>query len=247
MSRIVAYSQVADGGILERHTDWEPSGGTGVYRRRLMLWRNFSGKHRACDLLLFLDGQHFFEAGHSGPQPSWRAEHTLSQWPKPLLVVAIPASRKRYPEYVGWSHEHYHPTGERHAAFLAQAVLPYLQHLYPKARLRALIGASAGGVAALYAGWRWPGLYPGIGCLSAGRHYFQELLDRFEGLPAPRIYLSCGDRGMDRDFIALNRDLARALQERGADLRLRLHQGDHSEPVWSRRLPDLLRFFLEGR
>ncbi len=246
VSRISLYRDVAYGGTLERHTDWEPSGGSGVYRRRLLVWRNFSRNNRHCRLLLFLDGQNLFETCHEGPMFHWAAERHFSKVEEPLVVVAIPASRRRYPEYVGWSEEpgHYSPAGGKHVEFLVHSVLPYLATQFPNAKMRGLVGASAGGVAALYTGWSYPGLFPAIGCLSAGRHYFDELLARFDGVPAPKVYLSCGDRGMDVDFIEQNRNLAKALRSRGCDTRLRLHQGDHSEPVWSRRLPDLLKFLL---
>lgn len=244
MSRISSYGETAHGGLLERHTGWERPGGTGVYRRRLMLWRNFTHSRRKANLLVFLDGQNLFETAHRGPTPHWVGEKHFAACQEPLLVCAVPASRRRYPEYVGWSEEHYHPAGAAHADFLVHAVLPYLLTLYPNLRLRALVGASAGGVAALYTGWSYPELFPGVACLSAGRHYFQELLDRFPGLPAPCLYLSCGNRGMDAGFVEENRRFARSLEQRGAQVRLRLHQGDHSEPVWSRRLPDLLSYFL---
>lgn len=244
MSRILLYADPPYGGRLERHTEWEPRGGTGVYRRRLLLWKNFTRPNRRCNLLLFLDGQNLFESQHERNGFHWSAEKHFAARQEPLLTVAVPASRRRYPEYVGWSQEHYHPAGASHAEFLVQSVLPYLYSLYPNARLRALVGASAGGVAALYTAWSYPGLFPGVGCLSAGRHYFGELLEQFEGGPAPRVYLSCGNRGMDEGFQEPNRQLARALRARGCEVRLRMHQGDHSEPVWGRRLPDLLDYFL---
>lgn len=218
-----------------------------MYRRRLLLWRNFSRSNRRCQLLIFLDGQNLFESANDGSTPHWAAEKRLATVREPLLVAAVPASRRRYPEYVGWSEEHFSPAGPRHADFLVHCVLFYLNSLYPNAKLRGLVGASAGGVAALYTGWRHPNIFPAIGCLSAGRHYFAELLSRFQGLPAPKIYLSCGDRGMDSGFREENRQFARALRERGAEVRLRLHQGDHSEPVWSRRLNDLFNFLLVSK
>lgn len=244
MSRISLYPETAYGGVLERHTAWEPRGGTGVYRRRLLLWRNFTRYNRRANLLVFLDGQNLFATAPEQENLHWHAEKHFSGCQEPLLVVAVPASRRRYPEYVGWSLEHYHPAGASHAHFLVQSVLPYISSLYPNARLRALVGASAGGVAALYTAWSYPQLFPSVGCLSAGRHYFRELLERFEGMPAAKVYLSCGNRGMDAGFQDDNRELARALRVRGCQLRLRLHQGDHSEPVWSRRLPDLLDYVL---
>lgn len=245
MSRICLFPDNPHG-TLERHTDWEPEGGTGVYRRRLLLWKNFTRSNRRADLLLFLDGQNLFETDHVGGPMNWSAERRFVEFDGPLLAVAVPASVRRYPEYVGWSHEpgHFSPAGASHARFLVESVLPYLQSLYPNARVRGLVGASAGGVASLFTGWAHPGIFPAVGCLSAGRHYFPELLDRFDGVPAKKVFLSCGNRGMDTAFQDSNRAFARALRVRGAEVRLRLHQGDHSEPVWSRRLPDLLNFLL---
>lgn len=243
MSRIAIFPDQGLG-HLEQHSNWEPLGGSGVYRRRLTLWRNFTNPRRHCQLLLFLDGQNTFQIGHQGSNPSWSAEHHLIKYPRPLLAVAIPASHRRYPEYVGWSREHYSPSAAKHARLLASFIVPYILSLYPRAQLQGLIGASAGGVAALYAGWTHPCLYPGIACLSAGRHYFRELLETFTGVPAPKVYLSCGNKGMDLDFQSANQEFAQALRRRGADLRLRMHQGDHSEPVWNRRLPDILKTFL---
>lgn len=245
MSRILTYADTGLGS-LEQHTDWEPSGGTGVYRRRLLIWKNFTRRDRHCNLILFLDGQNLFEAAPMPRTLHWAAEKRFSQCDKPLLIAAIPASSRRYSEYVGWSQEpgHYSPAGASHASFLVKSVLPYLHSLYPNARVRGLVGASAGGVAALYTGWKHPGVFPSVGCLSAGRHYFEELLESFPGIPAPKVYLSCGNRGMDAAFRQSNREFARALRRRGCEVLSRLHQGDHSEPVWSRRLPDLLRFLL---
>lgn len=246
MSTIYAYPD-DELGYLEKHSQWEPEGGTGVYRRSLLVWKNFTRRWTPCDVLLFLDGQHLFGAARTSERaPTWNAENKLAKWESPLVVVGIPASTRRYPEYIGWSTEpgHFSSSGDHHAGFLVDFVLPYIKSLYPRVRFKGLIGASAGGVAALYTGWLYPKVFPTIGCLSAGRHYFTELLDRFEGLPSPNIYLSCGDRGMDREFLLPNKAFASELRNRGARVRARWHRGDHSEPVWARRLPDLLDFFL---
>jgi enterochelin esterase-like enzyme len=246
VSTIYAYPD-EDLGYTERHTRWEPEGGTGVYRRSLYVWKNFTARYKTCDLVLFLDGQNLFAATRNSERaPTWHAEKRLSQWERPLIVVGIPASKRRYPEYIGWSNEpgHYSSSGDRHAAFLVNYVVPYIKSLYPRARLKGLVGASAGGVAALYTGWLYPRAFPSIGCLSAGRHYFYELLQRFEGRPARRVYLSCGNRGMDRGFVLQNQGFATALKARGTDVRARWHHGGHSERVWGRRIPDLLDFLL---
>lgn len=233
-------------GTLERHTAWEPAGGSGVYRRGLLVWRNFHRKYEPCDVLVFLDGQNLFLETAAGAPQAWAAASRFSRRDEALLVVAVPATRKRYQEYVGWSHApgHYSASGQAHAHFLTHELLDYIRLLHPRSRLKGLAGASAGGVAALYAAWMNPGKFPAVACLSAGRHYFDELLESFPGVPAPRTYLSCASRGMDAGFRAQNQRFAKTLRRRGGDVLLRLHRGDHSERTWGRRLPDLLRFFL---
>ena len=232
---------------LERHTQWEPPGGSGVYRRTLWFWRNFSARETPCDLLVFLDGQNLFQSVVKVKALHWGAEKRFAKYSRPLLAVGVPASVRRYPEYIGWSREpgHYSPSGQSHASFLVKILLPYIGSQYPKACVKGLVGASAGGVAALYTGWSFPGVFPNIACLSAGRHYFTELLERFPGAPASKVYLSCGDRGMDREFLSDSKKFARSLKAREkVSLRSNWHRGDHSEPVWGKRIPDILQFFL---
>ena len=198
-------------------------------------------------MLIFLDGQNLFASTQKAGLLHWDGERQFARHPNPLLVVGVPAAKRRYAEYVGWSEEpgHYSSSGHKHAEFLVRHLLPYLKSWYPKARFKGLVGASAGGVAALYTGWVYPRAFPAICCLSAGRHYFKELLENFEGCPSKRIYISCGNRGMDREFLPQSKWFASQLRKRRPrELLCRWHQGDHSEPVWSRRIPDILRFTL---
>lgn len=247
MTRIEILAQEEEEGTLERHTGWEPEGGSGVYRRGLLVWRNFTRKYERCETLIFLDGQNLFEEVANG-RAHWGAWRRFADWETPLLIIAVPSSKHRYEEYVGWSEApgHFSKSGDKHAFFATHHVVDYAREIHPRSRLRGLVGASAGGVAALYAGWRYPGRVPAIGCLSAGRHYFHELLSLFDGPPADRVYLSCADRGMDAGFREQNVEFARALRARGCKVRLRQHRGDHSESSWGRRLPDLMKFMLDS-
>ncbi len=245
---LVTILKSAAGWRLEQHTKWEPPGGSGVYRRRLLVWSNVLDRRRCCRILVCLDGQNVFAFGKSLGEPHWSGEEQLSKYAPPNTVFcAFPASSRRYQEYVGWSLEpgHYSPSGERHAEAVMSSLLPYLLRRFPRGRVCGLLGASAGGVAALYTGWRFPGRLPAVACLSAGRHYFGELLTRSPGLPSERIFLSCGDSGMDREFVEQNRWFAKKLRQRGAEVDLVLHRGEHTESVWGRRLPRLLERLLD--
>lgn len=224
-------------GTLETHFGFE-EGPTGVLRRRLWVYRP-AGFRRGGPVVFFLDGQNAF--GERG----WRAERAADRCPVKCLLVGVSNSSRRYPEYIGWSQEdgHTDPVAERHADYLVDTVVPYIQDVYRTGKRRALAGASAGGVAALYTGWTRPKVFSTIGSFSAGRHYYDELLERFPEKPPFRLYLSCGDQGLDREFRPQTAEFARHLKARGTEMRLRLHKGSHHETTWARRIPDFLNFF----
>lgn len=231
-------------GILEAHYGFETEA-PGILRRRIYVYQNRFDRRRKLPLVIALDGQHLFEA--TAPMVSWRAESTCDNRKRPFLLVGFPSSTQRYPEYIGWSKKegHTYPAAQAFRYYLVEQLLPYLAEYYRIDHDRVyLMGASAGGVAALYSAWRHPEVFDAVACLSAGRHYYLELLRTFKEPPPFRLYLSCGDRGMDRGFRPQTRNFARALTKRGAKVRLRLHSGDHSERTWARRLPGVLDFFL---
>ncbi len=231
-------------GTLESHYGFERKA-PGILRRRVYVYQNRIDRRRKLPLVIVLDGQHLFEA--TAPMVSWRAERACDARQTPFLLVGFPSSTQRYPEYIGWSQKEGHTfeAAQNFRIYLVKHLLPYLKKRYRVDPERVyLLGASAGGVAALYCAWRHPGVFEAVGCLSAGRHYYPELLRTFKKAPPFRLYLSCGDRGMDRGFRSQTRNFAKALTKRGADVRLKLHAGDHSERTWSRRLPRVLDFFL---
>ncbi|MCH9687187.1 MAG: enterochelin esterase, partial [Deltaproteobacteria bacterium] len=105
-----------------------------------------------------------------------------------------------------------YPDDPRHAAFVAQTLLPALEERYPLmpgAASRCLMGASFGAVASLSTAWRHPGLFGRL-LLQSGSFAFTDIgnhkrgpaFDRVvefvnafrdaPGRPSEQVYLSCG-------------------------------------------------------
>jgi enterochelin esterase family protein len=172
----------------------------------------------------------------------------------PPMIVAMVQSPDRLKEYAG---------DLRHAAFLADDILPFMANEYPlrdEAESRGLMGASFGAVAALHAAWQNPGVF---GCLllqsgsfafsDLGRHQRGPVFDpvvRFmnefrenPGAPANRIYMSCG---IYESLIYENRSLVPRLQAQGIDVRFEEARDAHNWENWRDRLRTGLSTLFPG-
>ncbi len=234
----------------------EPSG---LRRRRLLVYLPPGYREtRRYPVLYLLDGQNVFdlETARGG---GWRINLAMDELLarkaiRPAILVAVCHSDQRLREYCGWSEDadYEHRLGDLHADYLVEQVKPFIDGNYPTRSGRAftsIAGASAGGVAALYAALKHPRVYSRVGCMSAGRHFFRELLDRF---PSPSshlsVFLSCGTEGMDTEFLPLNRSFRQSLVRRGLATELRVGRDEaHDEGAWSRMVFWLLPFCLTSR
>jgi enterochelin esterase family protein len=170
------------------------------------------------------------------------------------LIVALTQSPDRLKEYAG---------DDRHAAFLARELLPYMAKHYPlvdEPRARGLMGASFGAVAALHAAWRNPKLF---GCLllqsgsfafsDIGRHKrgpafdpvvrFMNEFREVPGRPADKMYMSCG---IYESLIYENRSLVPRLQLQGIDVRFEEARDAHNWENWRDRLQNGLSWLFPG-
>ncbi|MEW6277654.1 MAG: alpha/beta hydrolase-fold protein [Candidatus Eremiobacterota bacterium] len=229
---------------------------TGLRRRRLLVYLPAGYREetaRRYPVLYLLDGQNAFDLpGSRGG--GWKIHLALDQLVaarevRPIILVAVSHSDQRLKEYCGWSQDpdYSHPLGEKHADYLCRVVKPYIDATYKTMGRRgqtAIAGASAGGVAALYAALTHPGTFFGVGCMSAGRHFFREMEQRFLNRASRlRVFLSCGTEGMDTEFLPQNRAFHRILKRTGVDIELKVSRGHaHDERAWSRVVPELLRF-----
>lgn len=245
-------------GALWAHYGFE-NGPSGLRRRRVLVYLPPGyNESRRYPVLYLLDGQNVFDqpnARGGGWKINLAMDRLLAEKAiRPGILVAVCHSDQRLREYCGWSEDeaYEHRLGELHADYLVETIKPFIDRNYPTRPGRAntaIAGASAGGVAALYAALRHPRTYGRVGCMSAGRHFFRELLDKFPRLPTNlSIFLSCGTEGMDTEFLRLNRSFRQALVRRGVSTELRVGRDEaHDESAWSRMVYHLLRFTLAKR
>jgi predicted alpha/beta superfamily hydrolase len=119
----------------------------------------------------------------------------------------------------------------------------------------AILGASMGGLAAIYAVIRQPDFFHTA--LSFSPHWIiggNELAEKMmTAFPEPgrhKLWMSRGTKGLDAKY-AESQDLAtKLITERGyregADLKYRtLNRGAHTNATWARYVPDALNFWLD--
>ena len=172
----------------------------------------------------------------------------------PPLIVAMTQSPDRLREYAG---------DERHAAFLADELVPALADAYPlidEPSSRCIMGASFGGVASLHAAWQRQGVWGKLLLQSGsfafsdiGRHRRGPVFDpvvRFmnefreePGSPAGSIYMSCG---IYESLIYENRSLVPRLQAQGIDVRFEEARDAHNWENWRDRLRNGLSWLFPG-
>jgi len=172
----------------------------------------------------------------------------------PPMLIALIQSPDRLKEYAG---------DDRHARFLAEELVPGLSAELPlidDPAARGLRGASFGGVACLHAAWRYPEHYGQL-LLQSGSFAFSDLgrhqrgpvfdpvvrfMNAFKeepGVPAPRIYMSCG---IYESLIYENRSLLPRLQAQGIDVRYEEARDAHNWENWRDRLRIGLSWLYPG-
>ena len=170
------------------------------------------------------------------------------------LIVAFTQSPDRLNEYAG---------DERHARFVAEEIPNALAAHLPlidSAQARGLMGASFGGVATLHAAWRYPQHFGRL-LLQSGSFAFTDLghhqrgpvfdpVVRFvnafraePGVPAERIYLSCG---IYESLIYENRSMVPLLSAQGIDVRFEEARDAHNWENWRDRLRPALSWLFPG-
>ncbi len=170
------------------------------------------------------------------------------------MIVALTHPHARMSEY---------PNDPKHAEFLANDVLPYMEANYPIFRTpaqRCLMGASFGGVASLSVAWRNPGVFgklllqsgsfafTDIGNHTRGRAFDQvvKFVNAFReapGHPADRVYVSCGTY---ESLIYENRSMVPFLQSAGMEVRYDEARDGHNWENWRDRLRAGLCWLFPG-
>ncbi len=229
---------VLDGGPLGRR-------GVGLY-----LPARFR-RSRRYPLLIVHDGHDYLRYAALGTV----LDNLIGRLEIPDMVVALTSSPNRLGEYAA---------DERHATFLADHLLPYLERrlpLDPRPQSRCLMGASFGAVAALSTAWRRPGMFGHL-LLQSGSFAFTDVGDRnhrgplfdpvvafmnsFRARPmavAERVFVSCGTY---ESLIYENRSLVPLLQSTGMDVRYVESRDGHNWENWRDRLREALSWLFPG-
>jgi enterochelin esterase-like enzyme len=182
-------------------------------------------------LLLVLDGQDYFQRARL----TTLADNLIHQRTVPPLAVAFldNARQARFAEY-GCS--------EALVGFVAQELLPWVASevpLVPQQNAHGVLGASLGGLAALWLGVRLPEIFGRVFSQAGGfaLGFTKELglttlLRLSERLPL-RIYMDCGRFD---PLLEANRMMKGLLEARGYSLTYREFNAGHNYPAWREEL-----------
>ncbi|MCA1950700.1 MAG: hypothetical protein LDL24_09015 [Treponema sp.] len=232
----------------------------------------------AYPVLYMQDGQNAWDSSTAN-YGGWKTDRVLkdligSGRVRPALVVSIFNSSYRSEEYAGAGFAAAgRPGGARAAeiaAYYRDWVITVLKPLIDKTyrtlsdrSYTGVIGSSYGGTVAIYWSLSRPDVFGLAAALSYAPGYEQNLtggmtsLCRDQYLPTiasqkiayPRIWLDCGQSGLDKTLApfvsALDGVLREAHYEASPDYHFELFPGaDHNEAAWYRRLPAILEFLL---
>jgi enterochelin esterase-like enzyme len=170
------------------------------------------------------------------------------------LVAALSYPKNRMTEY---------PDDDRHAAFIAGQVVPWLEEHYPlygTPDQRCLMGASFGAVASLHTAWKNPEMFGRL-LLQSGSFAFTDIgnhhrgpafdpvvafINAFRespGRPARRAFISCGQY---ESLIYENRSMVPFFRESGIDVRYVEARDGHNWENWRDRLREGLSWLFPG-
>jgi Enterochelin esterase and related enzymes len=206
---------------------------------------------RAPHLTLFLDGEWYRERVGASALLDTLAPELADSW---FVFVSSHSEAARWREC---------PCHPPFAAFIADELLPWLEHRHPSLRdvaTRTLIGLSYTGLAAAFIARERPGVFPNV-ISQSGSFWWHEgsLIEAFSGLAAPlptAFYLSVGNRETQEN-LHHRPDVVQTLSQlesvrRFRDTLLSLHHsvhyresdGAHSFDAWRADLPHALRWAL---
>lgn len=235
-------------------------------------------RDEAYPVLYMQDGQNAWDSSTAN-YGGWKTDRVLNRLigdglVRPAIVVSIFNSSYRSEEYAGAGFAAAGRPGGPRAAEIATyyrdwvitVLKPIIDKNYRTLSDRAhtgVIGSSYGGTVAIYWSLSRPDVFGLAAALSYAPGDEQNLaggmtsLCRDHYLPAiasqriayPRIWLDCGQSGLDKTLApfvsALDEVLREAHYDAGPDYHFELFPGaDHNESAWYRRLPAILEFLL---
>ena len=207
-------------------------------------------------VLILFDGQNVFDDAPSFAG-GWHADRAVEALGKartrPIVVGLDNGGGARIDELAPWANRMSRGQGDAFLGWLAHAVLPSLRRRFAIVEGPvgvAIGGSSLGGLAALYAHFRYPEAFGAALAMSPSLWFANRAIFPFvraQSTPwASRIYLDAGAREGGGAAARLAERLAHDLRARGYGPDTLLHKtdarGQHNERSWRRRLPAALRF-----
>lgn len=227
---------------------------------------------RRYPVLYMWDGQNLFDPATAFGGQEWKVDEIcdhliLNGRLDPLIVVGIyNGGEHRLSELSPWRDARFKARGEGHAFF--RWVVGWLKS-YIDLEFRTLTepehtgvaGSSMGGLASLYAAYRYPLVFGRVAALSPAFWFARGQIFRYiasssrsEGMT---IYLDCGEKEKarvhpKRDFYKVALAMVELLRQQGfedgRDLRwVSDPQGVHSEWYWSQRFGPALEFLFPAK
>lgn len=194
------------------------------------------------------DGEDFFNFGRIATSAQ---QLILDEGIEPFIIVGVDVDKSVRTE-------EYSPDGTRHQAyvdFFALELLPYIEGKYPvrqNADERVLAGDSLGGTVSLHIALQHPELFTRIISMSGAFYEASQAIVAATGdLDWLTIFMIVGlqekafeaDRGV-YNFVQLNRDMHRLLQERNATIHYEEKDGKHQWGFWQKEVPQAIRYFI---
>lgn len=203
-----------------------------------------SNKTKRYPVLYAHDGQNLFDHTNlSGNE--WRMDEVADSLMRKgaieeFIIVGIANTKDRWIEYNGTVE------GKNYLHFLVEELKPFIDQQYRTKADRAntaIIGSSMGGLISLYALYTYPQVFSKGACLSSA-FYFDDgdLMAQIKANRSPlrqsAVYLDCGGKDLDYDFLPSNREM-KTLLEQDKNIRFQYEEfpeDPHNELAWSRRL-----------
>lgn len=222
---------------------------------------------RRFGVLYMCDGQNVFDHPESALYHTWRANVVMEQESaagtlQPWIIVGIDHLPGRFEEYTPWPFpiRGIHGQGAQFVDCLVNHIKPFIDRTYrtdPRPEMTALVGASLGGLIALYAHRERPDVIGRVGAVSptlmwSDYRTFEHWHSHHDTWT--KIWLDAGEHehiwidDLELDYARITERFywhLRGLGYAEHEVRLFLEPGgNHHEIDWQRRLPEILRWLL---
>lgn len=237
---------------------------------RVYVPKGYEQSGESYPVLYMHDGQNVFNDGEAFGGVSLGLEEYLDTTDRKVIVVAIDRhadDEERKHEYCPWVTGEYavkilgEPStvggkGEAYADFVVKELKPFIDSKYRTLEQETyMAGASLGGLMAVYAAARYPGVFKRIAGISSGFYRNQEEIERLlkasDLSHVERCYLDCGtneageEEEVNAEVLASIRSVYDIVQGKIGDSKLVvMEKGRHRYVDFRERVPGMFGYLL---